>query len=174
MIFLREEKKLKYGKSRTYTIIKCEDCKEVEVEILMSEFKKGKCKGVCRKCSAERSRQANRLQPFETKFKKLVYNAKRRNINCNLSYENYLDFTEIKFCHYCEKKINWDPYYAPDCHFLDRKNNNVGYIVNNCVICCFSCNDLKSNEFTYEEFMLLAPVLKQIRLARELEEKDVD
>ena len=51
--------------------------------------------------------------------------------------------------------------------FLDRKDNTQGYLKDNCVVCCTSCNKLRSNKFTYKEFLLLAPILKQIRLERE-------
>lgn len=50
---------------------------------------------------------------------------------------------------------------------IDRKNNNIGYTIENCIPCCSQCNYTKSNRFNYEEFILLAPTLKQIRLKRE-------
>jgi hypothetical protein len=49
---------------------------------------------------------------------------------------------------------------------LDRKNNLLGYSYNNCVACCWPCNKAKSGEFTYEEFLLIGKVIKQIRETR--------
>jgi hypothetical protein len=35
---------------------------------------------------------------------------------------------------------------------LDRKDNALGYSVDNCVVCCHRCNDAKSNGYDYEEW----------------------
>ena len=67
--------------------------------------------------------------------------------------ENFFQITIDEFkglvyqpCHYCGNisidKING----------IDRKDNNIGYILNNCLPCCYICNMAKSNK-TYEEFI---------------------
>lgn len=73
-----------------------------------------------------------------------------------------------KNCNYCEKIMKWQPYGENNPGFwLDRKDSKLGHMNGNLVVCCGLCNYTKTNRYTYEEFMLLAPVLKQIRLARE-------
>lgn len=47
------------------------------------------------------------------------------------------------------------------------KFRGLGYTIENCIPFCSQCNYTKSNRFNYEEFILLAPTLKQIRLKRE-------
>ena len=34
---------------------------------------------------------------------------------------------------------------------IDRKDNSIGYLLENCVSCCFVCNRTKSNFFSAEE-----------------------
>lgn len=77
-------------------------------------------------------------------------NSKRRKINFSLSKED----ARVLFlgnCYYCgdapsniEKSLfnNGDFIYSG----IDRKNNNLGYIKENCVSCCKKCNFLKSND----------------------------
>lgn len=90
-----------------------------------------------------------------------------------LSYE---DFVEVinhgnAPCRYCEAKLSWATY----CHSLidrkvgyqlDRKDNNKGYTKENVVACCRACNYTKRNTYTFEEMLLLSPVLKFIREKR--------
>lgn len=106
------------------------------------------------------------LRPFES-----IYNSLKndhRNIEINLTYEEFLDFTKNNNCHYCDSKINRTEYgtidgsYISRAYFLDRKDCSLGYSKDNCVTCCTSCNRLRSNKFTYDEFMLLSPILKSI------------
>jgi hypothetical protein len=120
---------------------------------------------LCEICRKEKHQKNLRLKPFETKYNRLVYNAKRRNLDCGLTYQDYLCYT-YQSCHYCNEKIPWEPYNDPDRNSLDRMDNTKGYFKENCVVSCFSCNEMKSNKYTYEEFMLLSPALKQIQQNR--------
>ena len=47
-----------------------------------------------------------------------------------------------------------------------RRVNNVqkklGYTVENAVPCCWNCNRMKSDIYTYDEFLLLSTILKEI------------
>ena len=66
-----------------------------------------------------------------------------------------------KVCFYCKKKpykkvskswpdrnLNGDYTY----NGIDRKNNDMGYTINNCVSCCSKCNYLKGS-LNYKEFI---------------------
>lgn len=53
-------------------------------------------------------------------------------------------------CHYCGNPL-------PETRSgLDRKDNSVGYEIGNVTPCCTICNRMKSNLFTYEEFLQFA------------------
>ena len=49
-----------------------------------------------------------------------------------------------------------------------RKDNDIGYVKNNLVVCCWECNRLKSDRFTYKEFIKLSPILKEIMQNRNI------
>lgn len=74
----------------------------------------------------------------------------------DISFEDFEVLIKNR-CHYCDGELN-----KTGCG-LDRKNNNLGYIAGNVVPCCKECNAVKNSFFTYEDMMLLSPVLKQIR-----------
>jgi hypothetical protein len=148
-------------------IFKC-SCGE-EIRSRTSHFKVHT--GFCRKCTAQRTVKiagaACRLRPYEAKFN--IFKSKCP--ETNLTYEDYLKFVGEN-CHYCEKILPWQPFGENNPGFwLDRKNSTLGHTNGNLVTCCGNCNFTKTNRFTYDEFMLLAPVLKQIRLAREAAKK---
>lgn len=123
----------------------------------------GKC-GTCNaKETIKHTHKINRLRPYEAKFNVFKYKCPETDV----TYEDYLKFVGSN-CHYCERLLPWKPYEKNTSGFwLDRKNNNLGHLKNNLVVCCGVCNKTKRDEFSYEEFRLLGPVLKQIRLNRE-------
>ena len=45
---------------------------------------------------------------------------------------------------------------------IDRKVPNLEYTVDNCVWCCYWCNNAKTDEFSYEEFKKVGQVMKTI------------
>jgi hypothetical protein len=40
---------------------------------------------------------------------------------------------------------------------VDRLDGELGYELENIVLCCFSCNKVRSNTFSVEEMVLIAP-----------------
>jgi hypothetical protein len=107
-------------------------------------------------CANCRNRDSKRKQfpPHRKTYHRLVFDATKRNLAVDFTYEQYLsEFVyKYKYCHYCENEISWDAY-NPSCrHNLDRKNNSLGYSLENCVPCCAVCNRAKGNLFTYEEW----------------------
>lgn len=81
-----------------------------------------------------------------------------------ISFEIFKKLISEK-CHYCGGKLN-----LTGCG-LDRKDNNEGYIEQNVVSCCRQCNTVKNYFFTYEEMMLLSPILRQIRSKQNADRK---
>jgi len=113
---------------------------------------------------------AKRGRPFGPAYTRVRYMARKGKLKC-LSYEEYLSLTNIKQCHYCHSEIPWVPHFiegesGAQSYFLDKKNAVGGYTLDNVVVCCTFCNLVKSNKFTYDEFMLLSPTLTQIAQTR--------
>ena len=110
-----------------------------------------------------------RKRPYESLHATLRGRAKRCGHSFSITYQEFVGFTKIKACHYCDTLIEWFEYGRNIRSNLDRKDNHRGYSFLNCVVCCGSCNRTKGDRFTYEEFMLLAPILKAITQRREYE-----
>lgn len=110
-------------------------------------------------------------KPYEALYNILIAEAVRgtRTVPVSLSYEEFLSFTNTKTCHYCNAGVLWAErirHLGREGTNLDRKDNALGYSVDNCVVCCSSCNRAKGAQFTYEEFMMLSPTLKNIQELR--------
>lgn len=88
-------------------------------------------------------------EPYKCVFNLIKLLAKRRNIIFDLIYKDILKFIETKSCNYCGDEVCWKPYItqkSPNCQInLDRIDNNQGYNIKNCVVCCFRCNSMKNN-----------------------------
>ncbi len=80
-----------------------------------------------------------------------------------------------KTCHYCgidEEEFNkiWKGFYRTKRGKrleIDRKDNEKGYTLKNCVLACAICNCAKSDKFSYDEFKKVGKVIKQIWKERE-------
>ena len=74
-----------------------------------------------------------------------------------LTYEEFFEFTKVTRCHYCNSEVVWNLHNRGingnhNKYNLDRKDNSLGYSKDNCVVCCWRCNDGKGSRFTYEEW----------------------
>lgn len=96
--------------------------------------------------------QKPQLPPFKSLYNSMVKTIERRNskhshITCELTFDDFLLFTQIPECYYCGDFVKWMPHRKsnnPFVYNLDRKNNTLGYTKENCVVCCPTCNKLKS------------------------------
>lgn len=155
-----ETRKSKSGSNYKVFIFKCIDC-DNDIKSQLSQLKTHS--GKCKKCT-------QRKQPYEHIFNELNHTCKtKRIINFDLTYNDFLKLINIGKCHYCNKELTFSKYtrdenqnYTSRAYQLDRKNNNIGYTKSNLVTCCWDCNRIKSDIYTYEEFMKLGPILKQI------------
>ena len=115
----------------------------------MSEFKIGeysKNQTWTRKSYGESNRNALFLS-YKTK-------AKKRKLLFELTIEQFTKFTQ-KNCFYCNKipsqiKRQNETYGEYVYNGIDRKNNNLGYTLENCVSCCKRCNIAKNNMSEWE------------------------
>jgi hypothetical protein len=109
-------------------------------------------------------------RPYEHTYNNLIRDSSKRNIQCSLTYEDLLEFIKIKNCHYCNSEINWHPHWRnkdQECRLnLDRKNSNIGYQINNLVVCCPNCNRGKNNIYSYEEWVVMTKALKEFHHER--------
>ena len=78
-----------------------------------------------------------------------------RNLSFSLSKEDFKELTSSK-CHYCgvlPYKVyrSWYAKVPYTYNGIDRKDNSVGYDIDNCLPCCSVCNRAK-HVLSYEEF----------------------
>ena len=154
----------KNGKKYPTYIFKCKKCVN-EISVRTSKFKEHS--GLCISCSSKK-------EPYKHIYNELI---RRRNFNYEVSitFEEFLDIIKEEKCHYCDRELHYAKHSSDNnikfskAHQLDRKDNTRGYEYNNLIPCCWECNRVKSDTFTYKEFIKLSPILKEIRLNRENE-----
>lgn len=151
------------GHRRRFYIVKCEGCGQLFE--CRHDCLKRKGRDLCPSCT-------HRKRPFESLYNSL-YND-WRGTGVDLTYEEFLQFTAISRCHYCGSDIPWEPFgtvrgaYRNRAYHLDRKDHTLPYSVSNCVVCCTTCNRMRSNKFSYQEFVLVGRVLARIYYKRHL------
>lgn len=151
------------------------DCGK-EMKVRGSELRKGNVKSCgCKKKLAEGVAALNSLY---TRYK---ISAEKRGFILSLSLDEFKVITSSK-CRYCGKDpeqsisgksnrlFNGDYLY----NGIDRLDNKIGYVIGNCVACCWVCNKMKGilgeKEFVAQVNLIARkyPVIDQ----RCLEEKD--
>lgn len=97
------------------------------------------------------------IASFNLLFASYKQRSRSKNIDFELNEEQFRKLTSNN-CYYCNRKpsnkfnikhINGDYYY----NGIDRKDNNIGYILNNCLSCCEICNKAK-RDLPYEDYVL--------------------
>jgi hypothetical protein len=112
-------------------------------------------RGTTRSCGClqiELTKKKHCKRPFESQYNSFYNKNIKRGMNISLSYEDFLEFTNINKCHYCNRYVHWSSYWTREGGYrynLDRKNNKLGYSKDNCVVCCRICNLGKGSSFTY-------------------------
>lgn len=158
------------GGPRNYNvyIFKCSTCSN-EVKSKKCNFNKhsGRCVVCSSKDTIKVAQLSNRKRPYEALYNLFLSRIKKDLEPTDLTYEDFVQFTKIKECDYCERPLKWEEHSVTGGFNLDRKNNNLSHIKNNLTVCCGTCNHTKRDEFSYEEFKKLGPILKEIRLKRQ-------
>lgn len=165
-----ESKFLRYEKEPGGRKIEIHQCNNCDHEIKRRPGREHS--GLCQSCSLKK-------KPYEA-----IYNTiklSHRNILVELSYEEFVELTKIKECHYCSSPIPWRPYqkikgkFKSKAYFLDRKDNQDIYRKDNVVVCCTKCNMSRCNRYSYEEWFGMAEFLRKKKLEAEgkvFEEKE--
>ena len=116
--------------------------------------------GKTKSCGCMRySNSGHRLRPYEASYHNLR-DHKNRGYKVELTYEEFVKFSNTKTCHYCCAKVGWMPY-GDQTYHLDRVDNSGPYSVNNCVVCCKRCNYGKGRHFTYAEWMAITEIFRR-------------
>lgn len=92
-------------------------------------------------------------------YKNYKEKAKKRNLEFDLSFEEFLVLTKLN-CFYCGdipkncRKTNTEYNNISEFTYngIDRVNNSIGYVKGNIVSCCFMCNSAKKDR-TIKEFL---------------------
>jgi hypothetical protein len=108
-----------------------------------------------------------RKEPYYHLFTALNRSSKNRGRECSITFQQFLSFVEINKCHYCNDKIEWflhrELNKGNGHHYnLDRKDNKIGYTLENCVVCCPRCNYMKGT-LSYEEFYNFTKPIRDIK-----------
>ncbi len=129
---------------------KCSQCKE---EKPLTEFHKRSCamdglEPRCKQCRAEyrKSHYDNNKDYYQEysrgpqgRFSACKHGASRRNLEFELTLEQFTELTEQR-CYYCNSFTKDKSHCG-----IDRMNNKIGYVLENCVPCCPDCNTWKSS-----------------------------
>lgn len=142
--------------SRRYYNIKCLNCNNISdmrSDRFLGTQKLNTC-SICRQTNAI-SQSKQRASP-DTVYKTLYAHYRQGSLSRNFIFSITLEqFKNIitKNCHYCgsepvvtnsSKRINKTDIPVKN-NGVDRINNSLGYILENCVPCCKICNIMKNN-----------------------------
>jgi len=154
----------KNGKNWKYVFL-CEDCGR-EIRRRKDRLSQLESPGCCRTCGNKR-RWSEKLRPFESLFNRLKGVAKYSGREIIMTFEEFLEFTRISVCSYCDNAIQWSErgsYLGGSRPYnLDRKVNTEGYSKENCVVACGECNRIKGDKYSYEEMLIIGKLLKELR-----------
>lgn len=151
----------KYGHTRWNCLCDCGN----KVVAYSYDLKRGG-RPSCGCLKSEKISELRKLPPgqagLNNTFAQYRKSANHRGIIFSLTITEFSNLIDKK-CHYCgvgsslmsfgenrmlARNVNGNFIYTG----IDRKNNNEGYHIDNCVTCCKTCNFAKNN-MTYDEFI---------------------
>lgn len=92
-----------------------------------------------------------------SRYGTLKKQCQNRDLPINLSFKLFLDIIK-QGCYYCGKDLMMMTGTG-----LDRKDNKLGYSKRNAIGCCPSCNIVRGNLFTVEEFKEVIKFIQKLR-----------
>jgi hypothetical protein len=118
--------------------MKTKVCKTCGIEKLIENFKKSCKTSAGNYCYATECKSCNKISRQTPKGKYDAYRdcAARKKLGFQLTLKDFEDNWN-KECHYCGDNV-------PTVGF-DRVDSKIGYIKDNLVLCCTTCNAMKSN-----------------------------
>lgn len=153
---------LHWEKSTKRYICQC-DCGVIK-KVTSSSVKSGASKS-CGCYNIEQVVKRSSKPLFTAMFYQVYMNYQKQALLRNYIFDINLDeFKElvVQNCHYCNA-IPANTFRGHKRKFkdtseflyngIDRKENNIGYVLNNCVPCCQKCNFAKKN-YSYDEWVL--------------------
>lgn len=156
LLVLERRGKDRHGKVLWLCQCDCGNQKEINAGSLLA--------GLTKSCGCYRSEALSRyresIKPddqqsnFSALYSSYKASAKARGLEFSLSVEEFRYLTK-QTCAYCGSSPLQECMYKRETPYLyngiDRINNSEGYIVENCVTCCETCNRAKG-EMTVSEF----------------------
>ena len=124
---------------------------------------------ICKICSNKRRNAYRRAAPYDSEKNRIITRtnksrfsisrsrAKTRQIPWKLTLEEWVGLVIGQDCHYCNGEMSQTGV------GLDRKDNDLGYVLENVTPCCAVCNRIKGQVLTYEEMLAVAKLLKDLR-----------
>ena len=98
-------------------------------------------------------------RPYERLYNHFIHTAAKQKWITEFSYEDFVNLTHTKLCHYCRGNIVW----TGTAYNIDRMDSNLGYSKENCVVCCTRCNRGKSDLFTYSEWRAMTEIFRRAK-----------
>jgi len=94
--------------------------------------------------------------------------AKRRGIKVEISPEEFVAWfnsQELR-CYYCDNRLEFpvlEPRKVQGLHDLvvDRKDNSIGYTIDNIVLACSRCNIVKGSWFTEKQMLKIGQIIHE-------------
>lgn len=112
-----------------------------------------------------------RKRPYGVIYNRLVNNANLKGIPATLTYKDFISFTKVNTCFYCNSIVQWCEYSTnqggASSYNLDRKDSSKGYSKINLVVCCKICNFSKNDLFTHDEFKVIGKAIEWVLKERE-------
>lgn len=107
---------------------------------------------LCQTCANKKmsGKNSGAYKHGSKRFSEYKNNARRRKIEFNITPDEF-EFIVNQPCYYCGG-YSKDRNPNSRGNGIDRKYSNIGYIYNNCVPCCATCNFIKNN-MAYDDFI---------------------
>lgn len=114
-------------------------------------------KKILKKSAEYRKNNTDKPKTLKRRFNHLKSESLRRNLEFNITF-NFFKNNAKKKCHYC----NDNPKETTG-SYMDRINNQIGYIESNIVPCCTMCNRIKNTYNEQEFYVIINKIYKNIK-----------
>lgn len=111
----------------------------------------------------DKVKEYRRKKPEMTRYFMIRSAAKKRNIPFTITKDEFKKlWYSTDNCEYCKKPImqGIGNGYQKNNRSFDRKDNTKGYELSNLVVCCYLCNRIKNDEFSYDEMCIIGKIIQ--------------